>query len=178
MPLHWSPTQTIDSSPCCKSGPSSGPPQMKMSVSAPDDEHVDGAPGTDDPGTGVKLNQWAFVDRWRLRQQTDVQLCWHHCSFHCKVKVTQCLLACGRSKGHHTAAKIVTYFEEIVINFEIINKQLFSVVGLVFKPDRCSFIDKRFEMLIFINCDKYFKHWLFFYKYWSVCWFLTAQMSE
>ena len=34
MPLHWSPTQTIDSSPCCKTGPSSDP-QMKMSVSAP-----------------------------------------------------------------------------------------------------------------------------------------------
>ena len=30
-----SPTQTIDSSPCCKTGPSSGP-QMKMSGSAPD----------------------------------------------------------------------------------------------------------------------------------------------
>ena len=29
MPLHWSPTQTIDSSPCCKTGPSSGPPKWK-----------------------------------------------------------------------------------------------------------------------------------------------------
>jgi len=26
MPLHRSPTQTVDSSPCCKTGPSSGPP--------------------------------------------------------------------------------------------------------------------------------------------------------
>ena len=34
--LSESPTQTIDSSPCCKTGPSSGPPQMKMSGSAPD----------------------------------------------------------------------------------------------------------------------------------------------
>ena len=32
--LSESPTQTIDSSPCCKTGPSSGP-QMKMSGSAP-----------------------------------------------------------------------------------------------------------------------------------------------
>jgi len=29
MPLHWSPTLTIDSSPCCKTGPSSGPPKWK-----------------------------------------------------------------------------------------------------------------------------------------------------
>ena len=29
MALHWSPTQTIDSSPCCKTGPSSGPPKWK-----------------------------------------------------------------------------------------------------------------------------------------------------
>ena len=34
--LSESPTQTIDSSPCCKTGPSSAPPQMKMSGSAPD----------------------------------------------------------------------------------------------------------------------------------------------
>ena len=39
---HWSrflsesPTQTIDSSPCCKTGPSNAPPQMIMSGSAPD----------------------------------------------------------------------------------------------------------------------------------------------
>jgi len=68
------------------------------------------------------------------------------------------MLACRRSKSHHTAEIIVTKFEEIVINFEIINKQLFSVVGLVFKPDRYCFIDKRFEMLMFINCNKHFKH--------------------
>jgi len=30
MPLHWSPTQTIDSSPCCKTGPSSGPPNENV----------------------------------------------------------------------------------------------------------------------------------------------------
>jgi len=29
MSLHWSPTQTIDSYPCCKTGPSSGPPKRK-----------------------------------------------------------------------------------------------------------------------------------------------------
>ena len=29
MSLHWSPTQTTDSSPCCKTGPSSGPPKWK-----------------------------------------------------------------------------------------------------------------------------------------------------
>jgi len=30
MPLHWSPTQTTDSSPCCKTGPSSGPPNENV----------------------------------------------------------------------------------------------------------------------------------------------------
>jgi len=30
MSLHWSPTQTIDSSPCCKTGPSSGPPNENV----------------------------------------------------------------------------------------------------------------------------------------------------
>ena len=30
MPLHWRPTQTIDSSPCCKTGPSSGPPNENV----------------------------------------------------------------------------------------------------------------------------------------------------
>jgi len=38
--LSESPTQTIDSSPCCKTGPSSGPPQMKMSGSAAVHGHV------------------------------------------------------------------------------------------------------------------------------------------
>ena len=35
MSFSESPTQTIDSSPCCKTGPSSAPPQMKMSGSTP-----------------------------------------------------------------------------------------------------------------------------------------------
>ena len=30
MPLHWSPTQTIDSPPCCKTVPSSGPPNENV----------------------------------------------------------------------------------------------------------------------------------------------------
>ena len=41
--LSESPTQTIDSSPCCKTGPSSGPPQMKMSGSAPEQLHYQNA---------------------------------------------------------------------------------------------------------------------------------------
>ena len=39
------------------------------------------------------------------------------------------MLAGRRSKGDHTFENIVTQFEEIVIRFEITNKQLFSVVG-------------------------------------------------
>ena len=48
--------------------------------------------------------------------------------------------------------------EEIVSNFEITNTQIFSVVGQIFKLDRCRFTDKRFETLMFINCNKDFKH--------------------
>jgi len=47
---------------------------------------------------------------------------------------------------------------EIVRNFEITNKRIFSVAGRMFKPDRCCLPDKRFEALIFINCIKDSKH--------------------
>jgi len=68
------------------------------------------------------------------------------------------MLACRRSKVHHTAENVVTQFEKIVISFEITNTQLCSVVGLVFQTNRCRIIDKIFEVLMFINCNKHFKH--------------------
>ena len=46
---------------------------------------------------------------------------------------------------------------EIVSNFEIINKRIFSVAGRMFKHDWCRLIDKIFEALMFINCKKDFK---------------------
>jgi len=49
------------------------------------------------------------------------------------------------------------HLEEMVSNFEITNKRIFSVGGRMFKPDRCRLPDKRFEALMFINCNKDFK---------------------
>jgi len=46
--------------------------------------------------------------------------------------------------------------KEMVKNFEITNKRIFSVAGRIFKPD--SLLEKRFEALTFINCGKDFKH--------------------
>jgi len=48
--------------------------------------------------------------------------------------------------------------KEIVSNFEITNKRIFSVAGQMFKPDRCRLTDKRFEALMFINFINDFKH--------------------
>jgi len=47
---------------------------------------------------------------------------------------------------------------EIVSNFEIINKRIFSVAGRMFKPDWCRLTDKIFEALMFINYNKDFKN--------------------
>ena len=49
-------------------------------------------------------------------------------------------------------------FEEIVSNIEITNKRIFSIAGRMFKPDTCCLTDKRFEVLMFINSNKDFKH--------------------
>jgi len=38
------------------------------------------------------------------------------------------------------------------------NKQIFSIASRMFKPDRCRFTDKRYEALMFVNCNKDFKH--------------------
>ena len=46
---------------------------------------------------------------------------------------------------------------EIVSNFEITNKRIFSVAARMFKPDRWRLIDKIFEALMFINCNEDFK---------------------
>jgi len=56
-------------------------------------------------------------------------------------------------------------FEEIVSNFEIFNKGIFSVAGRMFKPDWCRLIDKIFEALMFINCNKDFKNGSFLFNY-------------
>jgi len=48
-------------------------------------------------------------------------------------------------------------WEEIVSNFEITNKRIFRIAGRMFKPDRCRLTDKRFEALMFINCNIDFK---------------------
>jgi len=34
----------------------------------------------------------------------------------------------------------------------------------MFKPDRCRWTDKRFEALMRINCNKDFKHSIFFFN--------------
>jgi len=47
--------------------------------------------------------------------------------------------------------------EEIVSNFEITNKRIFSVAGRMFKPCRRHLHDKRFEALMFINFNKDFQ---------------------
>jgi len=55
-------------------------------------------------------------------------------------------------------------FEQIVSNFEIINKRIFNVAGWIFKPDWYCLTDKLFDALMFIKCNKYFKHWSFLFK--------------
>jgi len=47
--------------------------------------------------------------------------------------------------------------EEIVSNFEITNKRIFSVAGRMFKRGWCRLIDKIFEALMFNSCKKDFK---------------------
>jgi len=56
------------------------------------------------------------------------------------------------------AENIVTQFEEIVIHFKYANKRLFSAARQVLKPDRFHFTGKRFELLMFINCNNDSKH--------------------
>jgi len=53
--------------------------------------------------------------------------------------------------------------EEIVSDIEITNKRIFSAAGRIFNPDRY-LPDKRFEALIFINCNKDFKDLLFLFN--------------
>jgi len=54
--------------------------------------------------------------------------------------------------------------EEIVSNFEITNTRIFSVTGRTFQSKTCRLTDNRFEALMFINCNKYTKHGLFFFN--------------
>ena len=87
------------------------------------------------------------IDFWSNRQ---IRSYWRHCSFHFKLKATQyiCWLADDRNPQ----------LEEIVSNFEITNKRIFSITGQMFKPDKCRLTDERFEALMFININKDFKH--------------------
>jgi len=59
--------------------------------------------------------------------------------------------------------------EEIVSHFEITKERIFSVAGRKFKPDRCRLPYKRFEALMFINCNKDFKHCLFLFNQYLKC---------
>jgi len=65
------------------------------------------------------------------------------------------------SKAITLAENIVTQFGEKVSNFESANKQLFSVAGRVFKPDRCRLTNKRFETLMSVNCNEHFQLFAF-----------------
>jgi len=49
---------------------------------------------------------------------------------------------------------------EIVSNFKITDKRIFSVAGQMLKTDnsRCRLPDERFETLMFIDSNKDFKH--------------------
>jgi len=51
-----------------------------------------------------------------------------------------------------------TQLEVIVSNSEITNKRILSAAGRMFRPYRCRLPDKRFEALMFINCNKDFEH--------------------
>jgi len=62
-----------------------------------------------------------------------------------------------RRSNHQTYENIVIQFEEIANKFEITNKQLFSVAGRMFPPDRCRLTDKRFETLMYIDSNKDFE---------------------
>ena len=54
--------------------------------------------------------------------------------------------------------------KEIVSNFKITNKRIFSIAGRMFKPDRCRLTDKRFEAFMFIYFNKDFRHCLFLFN--------------
>jgi len=79
----------------------------------------------------------------------DADLYWHHCSFH--FKLIYCTMLCWLADDRNSQ------FEEIVSNFEITNKRIFSVAERMFKPDRSCLTDKRFEALMLIKCNKDFK---------------------
>jgi len=60
--------------------------------------------------------------------------------------------------SYATAPDVKEKLEEIDSIFGITNKRSFSVAERMFKPDRCHLPGKRFEALMFINCNKDFKH--------------------
>jgi len=67
---------------------------------------------------------------------------------------------------------------EIVSNFEITNKRIFSIAGRMFKPDRCRLPDKRFEALMFVNCNEDFKHILFLFNQYYKVFVAVEQLTE
>ena len=106
----------------------------------------------------TQWNQRAFVDMtFPPTDRCAAILAWLFIWF--QISCKNALRACRWSRGHHTAENMVTHLEEIVIGFEFTNKWLFNVAGRVFKACRCHFIDKKFEMLMFITCNKSFKHY-------------------
>jgi len=71
-------------------------------------------------------------------------------------KITSCTLLRWLADDHNP------HLEEIASNFVITNKRIFSIAGRMFKPDRCRLPDKRFETIMFINCNKDFKQLFLF----------------
>jgi len=47
-----------------------------------------------------------------------------------------CIILCRLADDHNTQ------LQEIVTNFETTNKQIFSIAGQMFKPDRCRLTEK------------------------------------
>jgi len=100
---------------------------------------------------------------------TDMQY-WHHCSFHFKLKAAQCHSSLQMIQmPSYSWKRYNLQFEEIISNFELADKQLFSFAGWMFKPDRCRLTDKRFEALMFVDYSKDFKHWLFLFNQYLKC---------
>jgi len=77
-------------------------------------------------------------------------------------KIESCTLVCLLADDRNPQ------LEGIVSNFEISNKRIFSIAGQVFKPDRCRLPDKRFETLMFINCNKDLHRLFLFNQYFEV----------
>ena len=82
---------------------------------------------------------------------------WRYFPLHFKFKGTQLMLC-------WLADDCNPQLDEIISNFQIINKRIFSVAGRMFKPERCRLTSKRFEASMFINCNNDFEHCSFLFN--------------